>query len=77
MARFVAAATAVSPAAGTEVVVLPRPGSPAARSHGGLHRDLGRQRLRELRGDPLGPSAEAAPGPVPDLRRAAPPNRGE
>ena len=60
MAPVVAAAAAAS-AAGTEVAaaaaasrVAGRPcaGSAGTRSHGGLHRDLGRQRLRELRGDP-------------------------
>lgn len=62
----------------------PSPGSLAARawlsrarSHGGLHRDLRRQRLRELGRDPLGQGAEVASGPVPDPRRAAPPNCGE
>lgn len=79
----VAASAAVSAAAGTEVPATaawvagrPRAGSAGARSHGGLHRDLGRQRLRELGGHPLGPGAEAPPGPVPDPRRVAPPDRG-
>lgn len=54
-----------------------RAGLSRARSHGGLYRDLRRQWLRELGRDPLGQGAEAAPGPVPDPRRAAPPNRGE
>lgn len=82
---MMAAGVATAASAGTTEVAAavacvadsPRSGSAAARNHGGLHRDLGRQRLRELRGDPLGPGAEAPPGPVPDRRRPSPPDRGE
>lgn len=80
----VAAATVAS-AAGTEVTAASaawvadrsRSGLAGTRSNGGLYRDLGRQRLRELRGNPLGPGSATPPGPVPDLWRAAPPDSGE
>ena len=89
MAQVVAAAAAAAASAtGTEVAAAPlaaaswvagrpRAGSAGTRSHGGLHRDLGRQRLRELRGESLRPGTEAPPGPVPDPWHAAPPYRGE
>jgi hypothetical protein len=77
-AAWSSAASAAEPAAADALVAgRPRAGSAGTGSHGGLHRDFGRQRLRELWEHPFKPGAEAPPGPVPDPRRAAPPDRGE